>query len=476
MYDIIIIGAGISGTTIARELSRYDLDVLVLDKDNDISNGTTKANTALVHAGYDAPIGSDMAKFNVEGSAIYEALCKELDVPYERVGSLVIGFNEEDKETIKSLYEQGVENGVPEMSIIDRDEILKLQPNISDKACTALYAKTAAIVGPWELAVALMENAMDNGVELKLNTEVLDITKQEEIFTLNTNNGEFQSKMVINAAGLFADEISHMISKEDFTIDPVKGEYYLLDKSVGDLANMTLFQCPSPSGKGVVVAPTTHGNILIGPNSELIDNKEDLTTTYDYLDFVKEQAKITIKDIPFDKTITTFSGLRASSSTGDFVIGETEDVKGFINVAGIKSPGLSAAPAVALHVKEIVLDILEDVELNKSFIPIRKQQIKFAELSDEEKSELIKKDSKYGHVICRCETITEGEIVDSIHRNAGATTVDGVKRRVRAGMGRCQGGFCLPKVIEILARELDEDMTDIVKDSPDSYILTEKTK
>lgn len=476
MYDVIIIGAGISGTTIARELSRYELDVLVLEKDNDISNGTTKANTALVHAGYDAKAGTNMAKFNVEGSAIYEALCKELDVPYERVGSLVIGFNEEDKETIKSLYDQGVENGVPEMSILDRDGILELQPNISDEACTALYAKTAAIVGPWELAVALMENAMDNGVELELNTEVLDINKEDEIFTVNTNKGDYKSKLVINAAGLFADEISHMISKEDFSITPVKGEYFLLDKSVGDMVNMTLFQCPSPDSKGVVVAPTTHGNIIIGPNSDAVDDKTDLTTTYEYLDFVKERSKDTIPSLPFNKSITTFSGLRATSSTGDFVIGETEDVKGFINVAGIKSPGLSAAPAVALHIKEIVLDILDDVEMDKDFNPIRKQQIRFAELSDEEKSELIKKDRKYGHVICRCETITEGEIVDSINRNAGATTVDGVKRRVRAGMGRCQGGFCLPKVIEILARELDKDMTEIVKDSPDSHILTEKTK
>lgn len=476
MYDVIIIGAGISGTAIARELSKYSLSVLVLDKENDVSNGTTKANTALVHAGYDAPTGSAMAKFNVRGSAMYEDLCKELDVPYKRTGSLVVGFNEEDKETVKSLYEQGKKNGVPELSILDRDEILALEPNISDQACTALYAKTGAIVGPWEMAVALMENAMDNGVELALNTRVLDITKKDDIFTINTDNGDYKSRVVINAAGLFADEISHMISEEDFSINPVKGEYYLLDKSVGDLVNMVLFQCPSPTSKGVVVAPTTHGNIIIGPNSEGVEDKTDKTTTYDYLDFVKERAQLTLKEIPFNKSITTFSGLRANPSTNDFIIGETEDVRAFINVAGIKSPGLSAAPAVAEHVKGLILDILGDVEEDSNFNPIRKKQIRFVELSDEEKNEIIKKDKRYGHIICRCETITEGEIVDAINRNAGATTVDGVKRRVRAGMGRCQGGFCLPKVIEILARELDRDMKDIVKDRPESYILTGKTK
>ncbi len=476
MFDVIVIGSGIIGSYISRELSRYDLDVLVLEKENDVANGTSKANTALVHAGYDAKPNTNMAKFNVLGNSMFDKVCDELYVPFKRPGSLVLGFNDSDKNTIHDLYEKGIKNGVPGLSILDRKQLLELEPNIGDDVIIALHAATGGIVGPWELAIALMENAMDNGVSLNLNTEVIDIIKQESSFLVKTNQGEFESKILINAAGLFADTINNMVSNEKITINPVAGEYFLLDKTAQNLVSRVVFQCPSETSKGVVVTPTVHGNIVVGPDSIEILEKEDKATHKDRLDFIKNKALKSIKNIPFNENITNFTGLRASSTTGDFIIGEAKDVKGFINVAGIKSPGLSSAPAIGLYVSNLAVNILGDVKENSSFNPRRKKPLVFNDLTDDEKTEIIKKDKKYGNIICRCETVSEGEIVDCIKRNAGATTVDGVKKRVRPGMGRCQGGFCMPRVVEILSRELNIPMEEVMKNSKSSYILTGRTK
>lgn len=477
MYDILIIGGGIVGTSIARELSRYQLKTILLEKENDIANGTTKANTALVHAGYDAPNGTLMAKFNVEGNKMYEDLCKELHVPFKKTGSLVLGFNEEDRKHIESLYENGQKNGVPEMEILEREDIKKLVPNVSDEAEVALYAKTGGIVGPWELAVALMENAMDNGVELELNQEVIDIKNNEDHYIVKTRDNEYQSKIVINAAGLYSDKINDMVSENKFKITPVKGQYYLLDKRKEPIVDKVIFQCPTPDSKGIVVTPTVHGNVLVGPDSQPIEDKKDKNTNSSNLEYIKEVGSKSIKNIPFNETITSFAGLRASPSTNDFIIGEAEDADNFINVAGIKSPGLTAAPAIGVYIKDLVVnDLLSNVKENMSFNPSIKKPIIMNELTFEEREKVIKENPSYGKVVCRCENITEGEIIDSIKRNAGARTVDGVKRRVRAGMGRCQGGFCLPRVMEILSDELDISMEDVVKDGKNSNILTEETK
>lgn len=477
MYDVAIIGAGVIGNSIARELSRYNLDIVIIEKDNDVSNGTTKANSAIVHGGYDAKPGTNMAKFNAKGNPMFDRICDELDVPFKRIGSLVLAFNDKDMDTLKELYDRGIKNGIPNVEIIDGEKIKEMEPNINEDVIGALYSPTAGIVGSYELAIALAENAVDNGVELMLNNEVKDIQKIHGGYRISATTGNIDSKYVINCAGVYADKINNMVNKESFKIKPRRGQYYILDKSASHIAKHVIFQCPNELGKGVLIAPTVHGNIIVGPDSQdLNDNQRDeLQTTSNRLDYVKNTAKRSIKNIPFNKAITNFAGMRAEPSTGDFIIEEAEDAKGFINVAGIKSPGLSSAPAIAEYVVEFIKKIANGLDKKGDFNPYRKMVV-FDELSSEEKTEMIKKDPRYGRIICRCENITEGEIVDCIKRNVGATTVDGVKRRVRPGTGRCQGGFCGPRVMEILARELEKEPKDIVKDGKESYILTGETK
>ncbi|MEW8974329.1 MAG: NAD(P)/FAD-dependent oxidoreductase [Tissierellaceae bacterium] len=476
MYDITIIGAGIVGACIARELSKYDLKVLVLEKENDVANGTTKANSAIVHSGYDAKPNTMKARLNVEGNKMLEDLCRELDVPFKRVGSLTIALDEADMSTLEEMYERGIQNKVPEMRIIGKEELLDMEPNINPEAVGALYAPTAGIMGPWELAIALVENAMENGVDLLLNSEVVNIEKIEGGYRVSTGDREIDTRYVVNCAGLYADRIHGMIGSPEFKITPRRGQYFLLDKNAGDTVGRVIFQCPTEISKGVVVLPTVHGNLLVGPDAENIDDKENKGTTDERLKYVRETASKSCDKIPFNAVITSFAGLRASPDTGDFIIKEAEEAKGFIDVAGIESPGLTASPAIGRYVVQLLKDIDGNFKSKENFNPCRREMINFMELSPEEKHEMIKKDPRYGRIICRCENITEGEIVDAIHRKAGGRTVDGIKRRVRAGMGRCQGGFCQPRVIEILARELGMDITEVVKDGPNSNIAIGETK
>lgn len=477
MYDVAIIGAGIIGTSIARELSKYNLKTIIIEKENDVADGTTKANSAIVHAGYDAKPGSKKAKFNVIGNKMYEELCKELDVPFKRKGSFVLGFTKEDMNTLEELKKRGEINGVEGLEILDREEVLKREPNLNKNIEGALYAKTAGIVGPFELAIALAENAMDNGVELLLNSKVTSIKKEDKSYKIyiNENMKEIESNIVINCAGIHGDTINNMVCPEDFKITPRRGQYFVLDKSAGKMIDTVIFQCPSELGKGVLVTPTVHGNLLVGPDAEDINERDLNETTEDGLNFIKETSKKSFEEIPFNRIITSFSGLRATGDKGDFVIEEGKTASNFINVACIESPGLTAAPAIAVYVSDMVREKLSNVEENKSFNG-RRELKRFMDLSLHEKNQLIKEDFRYSKIVCRCEKITEGEIVDIIHRNAGATTVDGVKRRIRPGMGKCQGGFCMPEVIKILSRELGEDMQDVVKDNLDSKILVERTK
>lgn len=476
MFDVAIIGAGVIGCSIARELSKYDLKIALFERDNDVGNATTKANSAIIHAGYDAKPGTLKGKLNAKGNLMFDELCRELEVPFKRIGSLVLAFDDEEMKTLKKLYDQGIENGVPEMYILNKEEVLKIDSNISDNIKGALYAKTGGIIGPWEFTIALAENAVENGVEIYLNNEVIDINKQDFGYRIITNRNAFETKCVINCAGLFADKINNMVSNVKMEIIPRRGQYYLLDKTVGNLVKHVIFQCPSKLGKGVLVTPTVHGNLLVGPDAEDLDDKGAVNTTIDGLRYVADVAKRSVKELPLNMAITNFAGLRARTEKDDFIIEEVKDAKGFINVAGIESPGLSSAPSIAVYAVDILKKIMGDIEKKKDFNPYRKSIPKFSELSEEEKNELIKKDPRFGKIICRCEGITEGEIVAAIHRTIGARTIDAVKRRVRAGMGRCQGGFCSPRVIEILSRELGVDMTDIIKDHEGSYILTGPTK
>jgi Predicted dehydrogenase len=475
MFDVTIIGTGIVGCAIARELSKYKLSICVVDKDTDVANGTTKANSAIVHAGFDAKTGSLKGKLNAIGNAMFDKLSEDLDFHFKRIGSLVLCFDGKDINKLHELKEQGIKNGVPKLEILDRDKLSEMEPNISKDVVAALYAPTGGIVCPYEMTIALAENAHTNGVEFNFEREVTNIEKVENSYAIKTNKGDIETKIVINAAGLFADEINNMISKNEIHIMPRKGEYCLFDKSVGNMISKTIFQLPNKMGKGVLVTPTVDGNLLIGPNAMEVEDKNDLTTTTEGIDEILSKASLSIKQVPVRQVITSFSGLRAHSTNNDFIIGEQIDAENFINAAGIESPGLSSAPAIAEMIRDIVVDKLQPKK-NDKFNPIRKGIPKFREMNNEERKGLIAKDSRYGKMICRCETVTEGEIINAIRRPLGAKTLDGIKRRTRAGMGRCQSGFCAPKIVEILARELNLKPTEVTKFGGNSNILVGKDK
>lgn len=476
MVDVTIIGTGIMGACLAYELAKYDLNILLLEKEHDVSNGTTKANSAIVHAGYDAKEGSLMAKYNVWGNALYENLSHEVDAPFKRTGSYVLAFSEEERKHLEMLYARGLNNGVPEMKIMEKEEILSREPNISPKVVAALYAGTAGVTGPWELAIKLVENAMENGAELMLDAEVTKVEKMDGYYRITTKDGKkIETKTVVNAAGVYADKINNMVSSNTFKIIPRKGEYYILDKVQGDLTHSVIFQCPNEMGKGILVAQTIHGNIILGPTALDVNDKEDVSNTLGGFENIRQAATKSIEEINFRDNIRNFAGLRAEADTGDFILGESQDAKGFFNMAGTKSPGLTSAPAMAIDLAKMIVEYFGKVAPKAIHIKNRKH-IHFMELSSEEKAELIAKDARFGRIICRCENITEGEIVDTIHRKAGGTTVDGIKRRCRPGAGRCQGGFCGPRVLEILARELKVHPDDIRQDKKTGYILTGETK
>lgn len=479
-YDVAIIGAGVCGAMIARELSKLNAKVVVLEKCNDISMGTTKANSAIVHAGFDAETGSLKAKLNVQGASLMAYYCNKLHVPYKNIGSLVVAYSWEEMQTLESLFERGFNNGVPNMQVISQEKLREMEPYISEKAIGALWAPTAGIVSPYELAIAAMENAVINGVRVKRNSGVFDIEYKDDLFSISTASGVIKAKYVINCAGVFADQIAKMIGDTSFKIIPRKGEYYLLDKTDAKMVNHVLFRCPSNMGKGILITPTVHGNVLMGPTAIDLDfdSKLDLDTTSEGLDTVKSEIRQVIPQMTTRNAITSFAGLRAhiEDDHADFIIGPSEANGKFINVAGIESPGLTAAPAIARYVGQIFRDIAPDYVRKPDFVATRPAPVRVNELSDEERRKLVEKDKRYGRIVCRCEGITEGEIIDAIKAPCGARDVDGVKRRTRAGMGRCQSGFCGSKVVEILARELDLPINQITKYGNRSKILYKKTK
>ncbi len=474
-YDVAVVGAGVIGSLIARELCRYNIKVALVEKNNDMATGTSKANSAIVHAGFDAKPGTLKGKLNVKGTALMPELCKTLGVPFKPVGSLVVAFSDEEVETLGELLERGNKNGVPGLEIYDTQKLRKAEPYISEEAKAALWAPSAGIVCPYELTIAAAENAVVNGAEFIRNFEVKKIDFDGKEFTVSDENNEIKAKYVINAAGVYCDEIAALIGDNSIRTMPRKGEYMLCDKSVGHLANHTIFQCPSKMGKGILVTPTVDGNLLLGPSALDIEDKEDVATTADTLSSVLNIAKKSVPCLTTREVITSFAGLRAHCTRDDFIIEPSEVNPQFINVAGIESPGLSSAPAIAEYVRDIILGS-ESYEEKADFNPVREEPVRFRHMTNDERKALIEKNSAYGQIICRCETITEGEILDAIHAPAGARDVDGVKRRTRAGMGRCQGGFCGSKVVEILARELGVEINEITKFGGNSKILYERTK
>ncbi len=474
MLDIIIIGSGVSGSACARELSGYDAKILVLEKEEDVCSGTSKANSGIVHSGYDAKSGTLKAKLNLRGSEMMEQLSNDLDFPYSRCGSLVLCMEEESLPKLRELYDRGIANGVRDLEIIDARRLRQMEPNLSNNAVAALWAPTGAIVCPFGLNLALAENANANGTVFVFNAEVTGLEKLENCWLVHTTQGDYASRLVINAAGVHAAEIHNMAGAGTMTIQPRRGEYLLLDQQASCVSH-TIFTLPGKMGKGVLVSPTVHGNTIVGPTAADTSDPEDTATTTQGIGQIREKSRHLVPDLPLGQVITSFSGLRAHHPEGDFIIGEVVGAPGFIDVAGIESPGLSAAPAIGEYVAEMVREMLHLRE-KENFISTRKGILNPGAMTIAERNALIRENPAYGQIICRCESISEGEILDAIHRPLGARSLDGVKRRVRAGMGRCQGGFCAPRVMEILARELGVSQLEVNKAGPGSELLVGKTK
>lgn len=478
MYDIIVIGAGVVGTCIARELSKYQADVCVIDKADDVASGTSKANSGIVHAGYDCKPGTLMAKLNVRGNELLYQLAEELDFPIKKNGSLIVCTIESERGKLDVLLDQANKNGVPDARIVEKDELLKMEPNLTPNAVAALYVPTGGIICPFNLAIAMGENAAVNGVEFKFETEVKNIVKKDGYYELDTNKGPLEAKIVVNAAGVYADVMHNMVSEKKMKIVARKGEYLLMDKELGNYFHATIFPLPGPMGKGVLTAPTIHGNMFVGPSATDIEDKEGVNTTQEIIDDLVQKASashLTKDRLPMNKVITSFAGLRAHEEHHEFIVEEVADAPGFFDAAGIESPGLTSSPAIA----EMMVGLIEDkynFPKKDNFIAKRKGIVHMEDLSIEEKNEMIKKNPQYGNIVCRCEMVTEGEIVDAINRPLGARSLDAIKRRTRQGMGRCQAGFCTPRTMEILSRELGIPMTEITKKGEGSNMLVGKIK
>lgn len=475
MVDVTVIGCGVIGAATAAMLAKYDLSVMVLEAQNDVATGTTKANSAIIHAGYDPEPETQMARLNVEGNRLCKEWAKQLDVPCKEIGSLVLAFDEADLAMINELYRRGVANGVPELKLLSAEELLAMEPNLSHEVKGALLAPSAAVISPWDFCLALAETAVKNGAQLKRSAPVTAIEKIEGGYRLHTPQGAVESRMVVNAAGVFADKVHDMIAPHAFTTHPSRGEYYLMDKSQGALVDHVVFQCPNKDGKGVLVSPTVHGNLIVGPNAEPVAEGDDVAVTADGLAFVRRQAAKSVPEINYRDSIRNFAGVRAVTDQPDFVIAEAEGAPGFIDLGGIKSPGLSSAPAIALQAVELLGKAGLTLKEKENYV-FERRETRFKELSSDEKAKLVEKSPAYGRVICRCETITEGEIIAALHSPIPPVSVDGVKRRCNAGMGRCQGGFCGPRVQEIIARELGVPQTEVLQDKAGSQILLCKTK
>ena len=476
MYDIVIIGAGITGTMLARELSRYDLKLALIDKENDIADGATMANSAIVHTGYDPEPGTMKARMNPEGCRLYEQLCKELGCKYTVVGALVAACGADEERHLDILAARADERGIP-YKMLDGKAAHEAEPNLSDEVTKALDFYTTAVIYPWEVAIACAEVAVTNGAELYLNSPCTAIERTDGGYIVRTPERALETRLVVNAAGVYAENIARMVADNvRFRITPRRGEYYVLDNAVQPVKHI-VFPVPSKEkGKGVLAVPTVYGNTLIGPSSDVVEDLADNGTSTEGLDYVTKNIRRLVKNVPLNRSIRTFAGLRPSADVHDFVIEEQEGAPNFVNACCIESPGLASAPAIARYIINELISKRLTLKEKPGAVLTRERPAVMEELSPEERSELIKKEPSYGRIICRCEQISEGEIVACIRRTCGARTVKGVKKRVRPGMGRCQGGFCEPRVVEILARELNCAPTEIVLDSAKSNILESENR
>lgn len=475
IYDVVVAGAGVIGGMVARELSKYKLSVLMLEKEYDVACGASKANSGIVHGGFDPEPDTLKAKLNFEGVEKLFETAKMLNVPCKRNGSFVCAFSKEEDAAVRELYERGLENGVKGMEILSGDKAREIEPELSKEITSVLSVPSAGIVCPYELTVAAVGNAMDNGAELKTEFEISKINKENDCFVIESADGEqVKAKYLVNCAGGFSDKISALAGDDSFTIIPRAGEYLLLDKLEGKRVEHTIFQVPSKEGKGILVSPTVDGNLLTGPTAIKVDSPENKKTTKDGMDTVIKLAAKSVPSIAFRNVITSFSGVRSSEQGGDFIIGESETVKNLINVAAIDSPGLSSCVSIAEYVADILKNTGLDMQINPEFDPNRENPHFFREMNDDEKNEFIKSHPEYGKIVCRCETVSEGEIRAAIKRNPPARDVDGVKRRTRSGMGRCQGGFCGPYVMKLIAEENKIAKEEVTKKGKNSNMVIGK--
>lgn len=475
MEDILIIGGGAIGAFVARNLSRYELDVLVLEKENDVGDATSMANSAIVHSGYDPVPGTKKARFNVEGNRMFPQLCEELDIEFEQCGSLTVAIEDSQLPLLEELKARGEQNGVP-VQLLSADETKKMEPNISPNVKAALLCPTAGIVNPFTLVAHTFENALDNGVKLSLGEEVLSIAKQGDHWLVQTNKGSHEAKIVINCAGVASEEIAKMVEPISWNVHPRKGEYYVLDHFAPGFVNHVLFPLPSEKGKGILVTHTTSGNYLVGPSSEWVDDKDDHSTDAPTLKNVREQATSMVPNIPFREQIRCFAGLRATPSTHDFIIEESKVDPTFIHCAGIESPGLVSSPAIGQYVVESLVRGKIELKEKKNYNPRIKKYVVMSHLSDEEKKAVIAKNPHYGEMICNCEKVSLGEIEDVLSRSLPALTIKAIKKRTRAGFGKCQGGFCQPKVLFLLAKKWGCSPLEVLYDRSGSEILNKEAK
>jgi glycerol-3-phosphate dehydrogenase len=475
IYDVLIIGGGVIGCCIARTLSKYNLKICLLEKDADIASGTTKGNSGVVHAGYGAPREHIRRSFCIKGNKLYSQAVEELNFPFQRIGSFVVALEDNQIKILEEERKRGIEDGIPGLELIlDKDRIRYMEPNLTDDVVGVLHAPTAGIVSPYEMTFALAENAAMNGVKFHRNQKVIKIKHQDYIFTIRTKSDEFKAKNIINAAGLYGAKISKMVGLDYFEIMPRKGEYILFDRNAMHL-NKILFPIPTKISKGILVCPTIHGNTFVGPNAQNITDKKDLSTTEAGLKEIIEGGRLLVPNLPLRASIRNFAGLRAVPDIYDFIIDNT-DIYGFINVAGILSPGLTSCYAIAERVIEFLELLGLELKVKENYNPNRPKPERFKDFSKQELDQKIKEDPAWGRIICRCETIPEKEIINAIRAPVGATTVDGIKFRCRPGMGRCQGGFCRPRVIEILSRELNIPYEEVSKRGEDTFFLIGKTK
>lgn len=473
MFDVVIIGAGIVGCATAYELSKYDLDVLLLDKENDVSLGASRANTAIVHGGYDPDPNTLMGKYNVQGAKRCIELVETLDIEFKKSGSLIVAFDDDDLKTLDKYYERGLINGVEQMEILDAEEVHQREPNLSKDIIAALWIPESGVINPWELTTAFAEVAVREGVKLSLNQNVINIEKKDDHYSVITETDQFETKYVINAAGVYSDKIHNMVAEPAFKINPTRGQYFLLDRANGEVVKSVIFPCPTPLTKGILVSPTIHDNILVGPDAQAIPDAEDTSTTREVLDQVGEEAKKSVPSLDLRTNIRNYSGIRANSDYNDFFV--KISAPNFLDLAAIKSPGLTCAPVIATEGIKLLADEGLNLQEKQEWDGTRKI-VRFKEIPVEERAKFIEENPEYGRVICRCEHITEGEIVAALHRGLPVVSLDAVKRRAGTGMGRCQGGFCGPRVQEIIARETGISPLDVLQNRSGSYILIGETK